>query len=66
MTGVYVVFQRMANGDWRVIGEVPRQPGLPARKGRAQAVREALGREPREGESFAALQRSEWRNALDS
>jgi hypothetical protein len=43
---------------------VDRQPGLSARKSRAQAVRE-LGREPTSEEVFAVLPRSEWRLALD-
>jgi hypothetical protein len=63
--GVYVVFQQVAEGEWRVIAEVERRPGLPARKSRVQAVRDALGREPSSGETFAVLPRSEWRNALD-
>ena len=63
--GGYFVFQRVGEEDWRVIGEVARKPGLPARKSRAQAVRDVLGREPEDGEVFAVLQRSEWRNALD-
>jgi hypothetical protein len=63
--GVYVVFQRVGDDEWKTIAEVPRPPGLPAKKGRAAAVRAALGREPEPGEVFAALQRSEWRNACD-
>ncbi|NVB76846.1 MAG: hypothetical protein HOV81_00490 [Kofleriaceae bacterium] len=63
--GVYVVFQRIGDDEWKVIAEVPRPPGLPAKRGRAAAIRIALGREPEPGESFAALQRSEWRNAQD-
>ena len=62
--GGYVVFQQVGENNWRVIGEVSRRPGLPARKSRAQAVRDVLGREPEAGEAFAVLQRSEWRNAL--
>ena len=65
MSGTYVVFQRVGESDWRVIGEVSRRPGLPARKSRGQAVRDVLGREPAPGEAFSVLQRSEWRNALD-
>ena len=62
--GGYFVFQKVGE-DWRIVGEVTRRPGLPARKGRAQAVRDALGREPAPGEEFAVLARSEWANALD-
>jgi len=61
----YVVFGRVRDGEWRVVGEVRRRPGLPARRSRAQALRDALGREPAAGETFAVLARSEWRNALD-
>lgn len=63
--GGYVVLQRLGDDEWRVLGEANRRPGLPARKSRAQAVREVLGREPAEGESFAVLPRSEWRVGLD-
>jgi hypothetical protein len=63
--GRYVVLQQVPSGDWRVLGEVGRRPGLPARKSRAQAVRDALGREAEDGEVFAVLPRSEWRLSLD-
>ena len=63
--GRYVVLQQLKPEEWRVLGEVGRRPGLPARKSRAQAVRDALGREPRDGETFAVLPRSEWRLGLD-
>jgi hypothetical protein len=63
--GGYVVLQQLSATDWRVLGEVARRPGMPARKGRAQAVRDVLGREPAEGEVFAVVPRSEWRVGLD-
>ena len=63
---MYVVFQKVGENDWRVVGETPRRPGLPAKKSRAQAIRDAIGREPFTNEAFAVLQRSEWHNALDS
>lgn len=63
--GAFVVFQQIREADWRLIGEVDRKPGLPARKSRAQAIRDALGREPLESEVFAVLLRSEWRLSLD-
>ncbi len=66
MAAAYVVFQRVADGEWRIVAEVDRRPGLPAKKSRAQAIRDAIGREPAEGEQFAVLPRSEWRNALDT
>jgi hypothetical protein len=63
--GGYVVFQQVDGGDWRLIGEVNRRPGLPARRSRGQAVRDVIGREPTAAEVFAVLPRSEWRNGLD-
>ncbi len=64
--GAYVVLQQLREGHWRVVGEVDRRPGLPARKSRAQAIHDVLGREPLDSEVFAVLPRSEWRLSLDS
>ncbi len=63
--GGYVILQQRGDDDWRVLGDVDRRPGLPARRSRAQAVRDVLGREPADGEVFAVLPRSEWRLSLD-
>jgi hypothetical protein len=63
--GGYVVLQQVGHDEWRMVGEADRRPGLPARKSRAQAVRDASGREPKEGEVFAVVPRSEWRNGLE-
>jgi hypothetical protein len=63
--GGYVVLQQAGGDEWRMIGEVDRRPGLPARKSRGQAVRDVLGREAQDDEVFAVLPRSEWRNGLD-
>lgn len=63
--GAYVVLERIGDDEWRVLGEAPRRPGLPARASRVQAVREVLGREPEDDEAFAVLLRSEWRVSLD-
>jgi hypothetical protein len=63
--GRYVVLQQFGPEKWRVLGEVGRRPGLPARRSRGQAVRDVLGREPEAGEKFAVLPRSEWRLSLD-
>ena len=63
--GFYVVLKKLGPDEWRVLGEVARKPGLPARKSRTQAVRDVLGREPQAEESFAVLPRSEWRLSLD-
>jgi hypothetical protein len=60
------VLQRLGEDEWRVIAEVARRPGLPARRSRAQAIRDVLGREPTEDEAFAVLPTSEWRLSLDS
>jgi hypothetical protein len=61
----FVVFRRLDCGCWELVGEAARRPGLTARKARAQAVRDAAGREPSSGEHYAAVLRSEWRIALD-
>lgn len=61
----YIVLKEVATGTWQLVGEVPRRPGLPARRGRARAVEDALGRAPEDGERYAVLPRSEWRVGLD-
>jgi hypothetical protein len=61
--GGYVVLRETAAGQWVVVGDVDRRPGLTARKSRVQAVKDAIGREPAAGEVYAALPRSEWRAA---
>jgi hypothetical protein len=63
--GGYVVLQQVRGDDWRLIGEVDRRPGLPARKSRAQAVRDVIGRDAKDGEVFAVVPKSEWRTGLD-
>jgi hypothetical protein len=63
--GGYVVLQQVRGDDWHMIGEIDRRPGLPARKSRAQAVRDVIGRDVKEGEVFAVVPKSEWRNGLD-
>ena len=63
--GAFVVLQQLREGDWRLMGEVDRRPGRPARKSRAQAIRDVLGREPLDNEVFAVVLRSEWRLSLD-
>jgi hypothetical protein len=62
-TGGYVVLREAGDGHWEIIGDVNRRPGLTARSSRVQAVKDAIGREPAEGEAYAALPRSEWRVA---
>lgn len=63
--GRYVVLQQLGPDEWRLIGEIGRRPGLPARRSRRQAIRDVLGREPKKEETFAVLPRSEWRLSLD-
>ena len=63
--GRYVVLQQVGGEEWRLLGEVERRPGLPARRSRGQAIRDVLGREPSNDEKFAVLPRSEWRLSLD-
>jgi hypothetical protein len=59
-----VVLQEVGPDQWRVVGEVGRRPGLPARRSRGEAIRDVLGREPRTDEHFAVLPRSEWQLSL--
>jgi len=61
--GGFVVLRQDAAGRWVVVGDVDRRPGLTARRSRVQAVKDAIGRDPAEGEVYAALPRSEWRVA---
>ena len=61
----YVVLEEITGGTWRLLGEVQRRPGLPARRGRAKAVEDALGHEPSEGTRYAVIPLSEWRNGCD-
>jgi hypothetical protein len=61
--GGYVVLREARAGQWVVVGDVDRRPGLTARKSRVQAVKDAVGREPAAGEVYAAVPRSEWRSA---
>jgi hypothetical protein len=61
----FVVLRKVADDMWQLVGEVPRRPGLPARRARAQAVLDATDGKGEAGESYAAVLRSEWRIALD-
>lgn len=58
------MLQQLRPDEWQVIGEVGRRPGMPARRSRAQAIRDVLGREPGADERFAVLPRSEWQLSL--
>lgn len=61
----FVVFRHVGDDTWRLIGEVPRRPGLPARKARAQAVLDATDGAASTDDRYAVVLRSEWRIALD-
>ena len=65
LRGGYVILQHVGGDDWRMLGDAERRPGLPARRSRAQAVRDVLGRDPADDELFAVLPRSEWRVGLE-
>ena len=61
----FVVLRHVRGDDWRLLGEVERKRGLPARAARSQAILEATAGAARPGEVFAAVLRSEWRVSLD-
>jgi hypothetical protein len=61
--GGFVVLREVSNGQWQLVGDVDRRPGLTARASRAQAVRDATNGAAAEGEHYAAVPRSEWRVA---
>ena len=61
----FVVLQQVTDGEWRLLGEVRRRQGLPARAARSQAILDATNGAARAGEVYAAVLRSEWRIAMD-
>lgn len=61
----FVVLRKVAEGEWQLLGEVPRKRGLPARAARTQAIVDATNGAARGGETYAAVLRSEWRVAMD-
>lgn len=61
----FVVLRQVADGEWQLLGEVPRKRGLPARAARTQAILDATHGAARGGETHAAVLRSEWRVAMD-
>jgi len=63
--GGYVVLREDKPGRWVVVGDVDRRAGLTARNSRVQAVKDAIGRAPADGEVYAAVPRSEWRVARE-
>ncbi len=61
----YVVLRELGEGRYELVAEVRRQPGLPARAARAQAVHDATLGAAKPGEVYAAILRSEWRVAFE-
>jgi hypothetical protein len=61
----FVVLHQMSNGQWKMLGEVPRKRGLTARAARSQAILHATKGAAQAGEVYAAILRSEWRIAMD-
>lgn len=61
----FVVLREVREGQWKLLGEVERKGGLPARAARTQAILDATDSKAKAGEVYAAVLRSEWRIALD-
>ena len=61
----FVVLRQVGEDNWRLLGEVPRKRGLPARAARTQAILDATNGTAKSGEVYAAVLRSEWRIAMD-
>lgn len=61
----YVVLREVEPGLWDLVGGADHRPGLSARAGRAQAVRDATGGAAREGAVYAALPRDQWHVVRD-
>jgi hypothetical protein len=56
----YIVFRKVGDDLWQLLGEVDRKPGLPARRSRVQAVDELTGGAARDDEEYRVVLRSEW------
>ena len=61
----FVILRQMPDGQWQMLGEVPRKRGLTARAARSQAILDATQGKAKAGEVYAAILRSEWRLAMD-
>jgi hypothetical protein len=61
----FVVLRGVGDDEWRLLGEVQRQRGLPAKRARTQAILDVTNGTARKGEVYAAVLRSEWRIAMD-
>jgi len=64
-TPSFVVLKKSGADTWKVVGEVRRRPGLPARAARARAVEDATNGKAKTGEVYGAILRSEWRIAFE-
>jgi hypothetical protein len=61
----FFVLQQVSDGSWRMLGEVPRRRGLPARAARTRAIMDATDGAAKAGDVYAAVLSSEWRIAQD-
>jgi hypothetical protein len=61
----FMVLHQIASGQWLLLGEVQRKPGLTARAARTQAILDATAGAAKPGEVYAAVLRSEWLIAQD-
>ena len=61
----FVVLQQLQNGQWQMLGEVPRKRGLTARAARSQAILDVTKGAATAGEVYVAILRGEWRIAMD-
>jgi hypothetical protein len=64
-TPAFVVLREGPDGQWKLLGEVPRRRGLAAKAARSRAIMDATGGTARAGERYAAVLRSEWKISLD-
>ena len=60
-----VVLHKIGKGQWQFLGEVTRVRGLTARAARTAAVMALTQGMAKQGDVYAAINRSEWRLALD-
>ena len=61
----FVILRQMPDGQWQMLGKVPRKRGSTARAARSQAILDATKSAAKAGEVYAAVLRSEWRIAMD-
>jgi hypothetical protein len=61
----FVVLKQTGKDSWRLVGEVRRRAGLPARAARAQAIQDATNGKAKPGDVYGAILRSEWRIAFE-